>query len=86
MIPLFVPWKAEMEPSCALAVPDPDPESEPESEEADDVAAACELLEVFCSCLAEEVGVLCLDEEAGVTTTAFAFVEGEDPDDVLALQ
>lgn len=70
-----------------MAVPDPDPESEPELEEADEVdAAACELEDVFCSCLAEEVGELCLEEEAGVTTTAFAFVEGEDPDDVLALQ
>lgn len=40
MIPLFVPWKAEMEPSWAFAVPEPDedPESELESEDADGAA------------------------------------------------
>jgi hypothetical protein len=37
MIPEFVPWKPEMEPSWAFAVPLDEPESEPESLAADDV-------------------------------------------------
>lgn len=88
MMPLFVPWKPEMDPSWALAVPEL---LEPDEDE-DDVAADAdddEELEACCCCLLDdepEVGVSCLLEleDEGVTT-AFAF-EDEEELLVLALQ
>lgn len=52
MIPEFVPWKAEMDPSWALAVPEPDdePESESSEEEADEVAAGAADEELLACC------------------------------------
>jgi len=87
MIPEFVPWKAEMDPSWAFAVPEPDDESD-DDEVAAGAAAGDD--DDACCCreeLDEEAGVLlALEEEEGVTTALALEELDELPEVVLALQ